>query len=94
MNLPSRGEVEPLTKRLKMDCSFFNSVRDSDSITKVQVRFRKNDYEPHSFPKSVLLAHINKHHLPDMPVYRTEGVDKLFYSTVTLDGKQYAADYL
>ena len=93
MNLPSRGEVEPLTKRLKTEETFFSRIRDNPDIIKVQVRLGRNAYQPQTYPKSILLAYVNRHQLKG-PVYHTEQVDKLFYSTVTVDGKQYAADYL
>lgn len=93
MNLPSRGTVEPLTKKLKLDESFFNSIREDADVIKVRVVFRKSDFKAQTFPKSTLLEYA-KRNCDDMPSYRTEQVDKLFYSTVTVDGKRYATDYL
>ena len=92
MNLPCLGQVEPLTKRLKTEKTFFDRVRDDSNVIKVDARLgRAKDCK--DLPKSILMERIRKHNL-QKPVYQTEQVDKLFYSTIEIDGKKYANSYL
>jgi len=92
MNLPCLGQVEPLTKRLKTEETFFNRVRDDANIIKVDVRLGRAK-ECKDLPKSILMKRIQKYNL-GKPVYQTEQVDKLFYSTIDINGKKYANSYL
>ena len=93
INLPCLGQVEPLTKKLKMEETFFNRVRDNADILKYDVRLSKTKLGPQELPKSVLVDHTRKMKFK-LPVYHTEQVEKLFYSTVSVDGKLYANSYL
>jgi len=88
MNLPRLGQVEPLTKRLKTEETFFDRVRDDPSVIKVDARLGKAT-DCKDLPKSVLVGRIQKYNL-EKPVYQTEQVDKLFYTTIDIGGKKYA----
>ena len=79
-------------KRLKTEDTFFNKVRDDPDITKVDVRLGKTK-DCKDLPKSIIMERVRKYRLPKL-IYRTEQVDKLFYSTIEVDGKKYANSYL
>lgn len=94
MTLPCAGHLEPLNKRFKMESNFFSRVCDDESVIKLLVPVKK-PFEKNILPKTILLNHVNKQNHSRLPVYYTEQVDKLFFSTVTLaDGKKYANRYL
>ena len=87
------GHLEPANKRAKTEPTFFSQVCDDDKIFKALIPLRK-PYQKHVLPKTVLMAYVSKANHEKIPVYRTEPVDKLFFSTVVVDGKQYANRYL
>jgi len=91
MKLPCRGEALP--KRLKTEPTFFTRTCDDESVIKMSVRLSKTGFCHTDIPKSILFNYTVRHHIP-LPVYHTEQVEKLFYSTVAVAGKQYATDYL
>ena len=93
VNLPSMGHLEPVNKRAKIESTFFSQVCEDDEIIKVMIPLRK-PYQRHILPKSVLLEYTKKAKHCKIPLYRSEQVDKLFFSTVVVDGKQYANRYL
>lgn len=88
------GLLEPARKRSKLEeDSFFGRVCNDPSIIKVLIRVRK-PFHKNGPPKSLLHEHVLKSGLEKLPLYHTEQVDKLFFSTVTVNGKQYANRYL
>ena len=93
VSLPSSGHLEPLNKKAKMDPTFFSRVCDDTEIIKVMTPLRK-PFTKHIMPKSVLLNHILREKHDKIPVYHTEQVEKLFFSTVTVNNKQYENRYL
>lgn len=93
VTLPSMGHLEPANKKAKIESTFFSRVCEDDQITKVLIPLRK-PYLKHILPKSILLEHVNKAKHSKIPLYRSEQVDKLFFSTVVVNGKQYANRYL
>ncbi len=93
VTLPSMGHLEPVNKRAKIESTFFSRVCEDDEIIKVLIPLRK-PYQRHILPKSVLLEYTKKAKHSKIPLYRSEQVDKLFFSTVVVDGKQYSNRYL
>lgn len=94
MTLPCAGHLEPLNKRIKTESNFFTRVCDDDTIIKVLVHLKK-PFSENVLPKTVLLNYVNKEKQSKLPVYCTEQIDKLFFSTVTLaNGEKYANRYL
>ena len=94
VSLPIMGHISPPKKKLKMeDETFFDRVCNDPEVVKVLIPLRK-PYHKHLLPKSILHEHILKTTSLKLPIYRTEQVDKLFFTTLTLDGKQYANRYL
>ena len=93
MTLPSMGHLEPSTKKAKTDFDFFKRTCDDDEIIKVMIPLRK-PYLRHILPKTVLIEYTKKAKHSKIPVYHTEQIDKLFFSTVVVDCKQYANRYL
>jgi len=93
VSLPSSGHLEPLNKKAKIDSNFFSRVCADTEIIKVMIALRK-PFTKHIMPKSVLLNHVLKEKHEKIPVYHTEQIDKLFFSTVIVNNKQYANRYL
>lgn len=93
VSLPSMGHLEPAYKRAKTESTFFSRVCDNDDIIKVMIPLRK-PYQKHILPKTVLHEHACKAKHDKLPTYRSEQVDKLFFSTVIVEGKEYANRYL
>lgn len=88
------GHISPPKKKLKMeDETFFDRICNDPEVVKVLIPLRK-PYHKHLLPKSILHEHILKNSSSKLPIYRTEQVDKLFFTTLTLDDKQYANRYL
>ena len=93
VNLPSMGHLEPASKRARTEETFFHRICDDPDVVKVMMPLKK-PYHKHVLPKSILLEHVVKSGLGKNPLYQTESVDKLFFSTVTVSGKKYANRYL
>ncbi|KAI9562084.1 hypothetical protein GHT06_013049 [Daphnia sinensis] len=93
VTLPSMGHLEPAHKRAKTESTFFSRVCENDDIIKVMIPLRK-PYQKHILPKTVLHEHACKAQHSKLPIYRSEQVDKLFFSTVVVEGKEYANRYL
>lgn len=87
------GHLEPAHKRAKTESTFFSRVCENDDVIKVMIPLRK-PYQKHILPKTVLHEHAYKAQHSKLPLYRSEQVDKLFFSTVVVEGKEYANRYL
>lgn len=87
------GHLEPANKRARTESTYFSRVCEDDDIIKVLIPLRK-PYQRNILPKSMLMEYVNKEKHAKNPLYRSEQVDKLFFSTVVVNGKQYANRYL